>query len=344
MLKHVVFNSLDGCSMTPIAIQVVFKMDIVWGQLETFQSRTHRDWGYHKLLRESEAKITTLKYTSSKIISLPRSHVTLQDLTLLHLHFGAAMNRTAYLNHLDTLTLPRLEDLKIRGTFRPSDPLYPKVIALLRRSGCDLKQLALDYGVEADFEDLDDISALCPNLWHLDMKCWQMDRLGALELDVHSPRPLFPKLGMLTLRIPIMGRLAFSFQRIIDPAAFMRMVQSRTEALAGVIGGDSDNGDVFEPLKEVRLIYDWEGDGLWSQVKAFEEADPSLAPGFGPTNPAIVKALQTFKKLVIDFGKGMYRDDPWAYAKLPMQIHDAMSGLEELDLESEDSRLLAVGN
>ncbi|RXW20419.1 hypothetical protein EST38_g5436 [Candolleomyces aberdarensis] len=325
--------------MTQIAEQVVFKIDLPWGQLETFESRTHRDWGYHNILEGPDAKITTLKYTSSKITSLPSSHpVTLQHLSQLHLHFGFLMGNTAYLDHLDTLTLPGLEDLKIRGTFDASDLLYPKVIALVRRSGCDLKQLALDENVKARFEDLEEVSALCQNLWHLDMRFWYMDGLGALSLDVNSSHPLLPKLEMLTLRIPSVER-PVSHQRVIDPAAFMRMVQSRTEGLGG-IGGDLDNGTLFKRLKEVRFIYGWETDELWSQVEAFEEADPSLAP-FGGTNPTIVEVLQTLKDLISRFGKGAYQENSWGYAKLPMQIHNAVCGLEELDFESEDSRVLA---
>ena len=157
--------------MTSIAEQVVFRMDLPWDQLETLESRAHRDWGYHGLLESSgRPQVRTLN-TASKITLLPSSiSVTLHHLFQLHLHFGSRIGGTAYLDHLDTLTLPVLEDLKIRGRFGTSDPLYPIVIVLVWRSGRNLR--ALDECVKANVEDLGELSFLCPNLGRLDMRFW----------------------------------------------------------------------------------------------------------------------------------------------------------------------------
>ncbi|RXW19779.1 hypothetical protein EST38_g6068 [Candolleomyces aberdarensis] len=174
--------ALNGNDQRPI------KIDLPWAQLESFKCTSFRDDGaYGSLLQAcneessmTPSRLQVLDLSVNRLSPIPTLSFTSTTLHTLHLRLG--LNPDVFYSHLDTLTLPSLQDLEIRGPFGMvgidddnNDNLYITVRQLILRSQCPLKKLALDMGwslgddPDQQWEGLSRILSLSPHLQELDV-------------------------------------------------------------------------------------------------------------------------------------------------------------------------------
>ncbi|KAJ2930677.1 hypothetical protein H1R20_g6418, partial [Candolleomyces eurysporus] len=237
--------------------KIIFKLPV--SQLENYKVETHCDTVYSDLLEGESDKLRVVEVLSSRMPELPSTPLTFPKLEKLDLRTGT--NGSVITDHLEFLSLPALLDLEIRARFEPPDPLYDKILSLIRRSGCSLTRLALD-NVSAQADVLVGILALSPRLEELDIFVANTLVLDTLVLDQASPNPAAPKLKKLTLRCADRG----GELEVLDGSAFMQMFKSRMRAL------DAADPELFQPLEEIRFV--WEDDEmLHMQLTLFETTE-----------------------------------------------------------------------
>ncbi|KAJ2926707.1 hypothetical protein H1R20_g10383, partial [Candolleomyces eurysporus] len=137
---------------------------------------------------------------------------------------------------LDILVLPALSTLQIGGEFDfdSARPLFSKILLLVQRSGCSMKNLTLTAPLDTQQEEFYEILRLSPGLQHLEVPHIGSQGLRKLVLDMgDDPRnQLIPDLRILKLcwygsdpKNPTRG-----LNGVIDVTALREMVVSRTTA------------------------------------------------------------------------------------------------------------------
>lgn len=311
-------------------VDPAFKVVLPWSQLEHFSEASFSGRSYSDLVKEQPQNLRKLVYKVQHIPNFSSwTRITLPNLEKLRIRVG--LPGPSILSHLDLLTLPALVDLEIRGTFAPVDPLYPKVLALIRRSGCSLERLGLD-GFNAQEGAFPSILALCPKLTALDIANVESAPLDMLVLDTGSLTPIVPGLKTLVIR----SRKVEGVNSIIDSKVLVRVIKSRTTGIPG--GGPGQ----IEPLREVNFVWD-DDEMLHLQLALLELEDETMFPH--ETRPeSVVRHLASTAraklKTKIFYGEQSLVDH--LNVKLHMKLSRQLKGLEQVSLAEGDSRVLTV--
>ncbi|KAJ2924134.1 hypothetical protein H1R20_g12957, partial [Candolleomyces eurysporus] len=310
-------------------VDPAFKVVLPWSQLEHFSEASFSGRSYSDLVKTEPQNLRKLVYKVQHVPSFSLwDEITLPKLEILRIRVG--LPGPSILLHLDLLTLPALVDLEIRGTFAPADPLYPKVLALIRRSRCSLERLALD-GFNSQEGVFSSILASCPKLTALDIANVDSAPLHMLALDTGSLAPIVPKLKTLVIR----SRKVEGVDSILDSKALVRVIKSRT---TGIPGGGACQ---IEPLQEVNFVWD-DDEMLHLQLALLELEGESMFPCRTPESVVRHLASTTRAKLKtkIFYAQRTLKDH--LNIKLHMKLNQQLKGLEEVALAEGDSRVLTV--
>ncbi|RXW19859.1 hypothetical protein EST38_g6010 [Candolleomyces aberdarensis] len=333
MLRDVRIVTRNAIPLMDIEEEPAFRIDIPWSQLEAFEDEARCTTSYHDLIEAQPVNLKTLDFTAGLISELPSTPCTLPNLTKVHLKVGNIGNLVA--SHLDLLTLPALTDLAIRGRFLSSDPLYTKVLALIRRSGCSLKRLELDP-VIAEPSVFSNIFLLSPSIETLDITNPDTSTLNNLILDTSSPSPVLPKLKSLTIRNSEMD-----FQIVVfDAPTLMRMIKSRTEELAE---GNFDK-DLIQLLEDVSFVFD-NDETFHLHTVLFEMEDTATYEGARHRDTSLGELASRSRRILRD-ELTCYWHPRRSYLnlKLHLRYNKLLSRLEKVDVAKHNSQVLMVSS
>ncbi|KAJ2915732.1 hypothetical protein MD484_g4698, partial [Candolleomyces efflorescens] len=311
-------------------VDPAFKVVLPWPQLEHFSEASFSGRSYSDLVKEQPQHLRKLVYKVQHTPDLSLwTPLLLPSLERLRIRVG--LPGPAILSHLDLLALPALVDLEIRGTFAPADPLYSKVLALIRRSGCSLERLALD-GFNAQEGVFSSILSSCPKLTSLDIANVESEPLQVLVLDTGSLAPVVPKLNNLVIR----SRKVEGVNSIIDSKALVRLIKSRT---TGIPGGGLGQ---IEPLREVNFVWD-DDEMLHLQLALLELEDEHMFPHETRPESVLRHLASTARaklKTKIFYAERSLVDH--LNVKLHLKLSQQLKGLEQVALAEGDSRVLTV--
>ncbi|KAJ2929712.1 hypothetical protein H1R20_g7392, partial [Candolleomyces eurysporus] len=299
---------LNGNDERPI------KIDLPWAQLESFKYASFRDHGvYGSLLQACNEELSTtpsrlqvLDLWVNRLSPVPMFPFTSTTLHTLHLRLG--LNPDVFYSHLDTLTLPSLQDLEIRGPFGivgmdddNNDNLYIAVRSLILRSQCPLKRLALDLGwalgddADQQWEGLSRILTLLPHLQELDVAISHGQEssrtLQGLTVDEEVSYlcdALLPDLQILTFRLvslPCPGETSGSELDIGSDLTIMTTIEEEGEE------GEAEEEEGEEEQEEAGDEYEEDEAG------EVEEEEPAL-DAWGAMDLAHIFDLISFEQLI----------------------------------------------
>jgi hypothetical protein len=333
LLRDARLSSRHAIPLMGIEEEPAFRIELPWSQLETFEDEARCTTSYHDLIEAQPVNLKTLDITASLIPELPSTPCTLPNLEKLHLKVGNLGNTIA--SNLDLLTLPSLTSLAVRGRFLSSDPLYTKVLALLRRSGCSLKHLELE-SVAADASVFSNIFLLSPTIETLDITNPDTSTLASLILDTSSPSPVLPKLKNLTIRNSEMDDQIVIF----DAPTLMRMIKSRTEELAE---GGFDK-DLTQQLEDVSFAFDSD-DTFHLHTVLFEMEDTATYEGSRVRDTSLGELASRSRRILRD-ELTCYWHPRMSYlnVKLHLRYNKLLSKLEQVDLAKHNSQVLMVSS
>ncbi|TEB27877.1 hypothetical protein FA13DRAFT_1736056, partial [Coprinellus micaceus] len=339
-LRRVVFNpprQLSGGGK--------FNITLPWSQLETFEGLSYLrvNDSFFKLLSNCRDTLTSLKGEVEPSVPHTLPATTLTKLTTLHLRL---LPENTTLRYLDSLTLPALGDLELRGDSDWGDPLYSFVQPLVERSRCELRRLVLaihrPYPPKGKIELFKRFLEQCHLLTDLDIPCFYVSdpqslRCLAVDSNLETPStPRFqsqpaPNLERLTLRSD--GRDDPS-DWLVDPAELMRVVTSRT-GIQGTV-----------QLQEVRFVHSSRRDApsrrTWmSQLDLVDHSRPLSVPG--TTKAERQAAVQGWEVGLRDcFCRSFYFTSEFLNIVRQREMSTFLRGLEEYSLDGCDSQILAV--
>ncbi|KAL0573539.1 hypothetical protein V5O48_008425 [Marasmius crinis-equi] len=213
------FHSLTNRDYFPVS-----HLEMPWSQLTAFDGseRTHYSDLFEVLHRSPNLVTSRVEVASYAAYSLDISvrnlfsQISLNRLRILRIHLTSSIYATAVWKDVHTLIghldMPSLETLSIRCDYPSVCPPYTELAAVLRSSGCKLRDLELS-STSARPSDIIDLLSATPSLQRLSMTIDASDGSRVTQhtvishLNVHSSgadydSALVPSLNTLEFSLP----------------------------------------------------------------------------------------------------------------------------------------------